>query len=192
MKQVRWKKEYTIHWDGVELEDKHWISLAMGAFDLSRDDVTTAGSESRKYSVEVDGLHVNNMDRFEHDKFQEVLDYLNDVKIRKRIKITQVLEETKSVRDPRYWLPLPSVISGYLGESYVRIYTAKMLSPRAKPEIHFRAEDEMMGRLFHAVKATLRAELRDSEDIASINLRTGCEMTRIAETKEHCPTTYGE
>lgn len=188
--EARWKKEYFIRWDDMQLTDEDWIAIGQEAYGLTRDALTTTfASGIETYNVRVNGETVTDVDGYEYKKMRELLAAIN-VDQRVTFEQTGFMKELTKLRDPSYWLPVESMDYAISSGTYIRVWATKTMTTRQKPEIQFVPDDDKVGKIFRVIKRALAKKLAVTEDVDNLNFRTGCEMTRVVESKKMCPVNW--
>jgi hypothetical protein len=188
--EANWKKEYFIRWDNMVLNDEDWIRIGMDAYGLSRSQVTTSRMcGNKRWNVRVNGEIVTDIDKYEYKKMKELLEVVStDQAV--TFEQTQFQEEKEELRDPSYWLPVEGMNYAVSGKNYIRVFARRTLTSRQKPEGKFGEDDDKVGKIFTVIKRALAKKLALTDDVDNLNFRTGCEMTRVMESKKACPVTW--
>lgn len=190
MTEVVWKKEYFIRWDDMQLEDEDWIAIGMEAYGLPRNElVKDCTTGDTRYNLRVNGEIVTTLDSFEYKKMRELMAVV-DTEQEVTFEQTGFTKTVERLRDPNYWLPVKSMDYALRGHTYIRVYTTKTMTTRQKPEIQFIPDDNEVGKIFTVIKRALAKKLTITDDVDNLNFRTGCEMTRVVESKKACPVTW--
>lgn len=188
--EARWKKEYFIRWDDMQLDDEDWIAIGQEAYGLTRDALTTTHtSGSKTYNVRVNGEVLTEIDSYEYKKMRKLLEAIN-VEQEVTFEQTGFEKDVTKLRDPSYWLPVKAMDYAISGNTYIRVYAQKTMTVHQKPEIQFVPDDEEVGKIFKVIKRALAKKLAVTEDVDNLNFRTGCEMTRVVESKKACPVNW--
>jgi len=173
------------------LDDEDWITIGMDAYGLPRAGVTTTRMTGRRrWTMRVDGDVIADIDSYEHDKIVELLDalVLDDQTV--TFEQTQFEGEKEELRDPSYWLPVEGMDYAVSGKNYIRVFAKRTLTSRQQPENKFTEDDDKVGKIFTVIKRALAKKLALTDDVDDLNFRTGCELTRVLESKKVCPVTW--
>ena len=190
MTEAKWRKEYFIRWDDMMLDDEDWITIGQDAYGLTRSDVTTMHeSGAKRWNLRVNGEVITDLDNYEYKKMQELMAVV-DIDQVVTFEQTSFKTMKETLRDPSNWLPVSSMDYAISGHTYLRVYATKTMTTRQKPEIQFVPDDDEVGKIFTVIKRALAKKLALTDDVDNLNFRTGCEMTRIVESKKACPVTW--